>query len=291
MMGGPSSRLKAIKPRYSVDDGSGGFTVIEVIITLVVTMALLASVMVLVNGKQRVTAFNQAIKNVETEIRQAMSEVSSGYYPNNGSLTCTESAGLVTLTTAGSDTQGRNKPCVFMGKALHFAGAGTDPEEYYVYTIAGLNKTSLDFATSKPRLVARGTDAADVTVPDDQYLTKILLYGLTVESMVWHDGVNPHNVAAMAFMPRTATLSESDGSEAVNIVALNGSTMGQPRVSGVQSINNNLPALTSTYINPAGGIRICFKSGGTRQSGLLTIGGAGRQANVKVQIYGNETCA
>ena len=56
-------------------------------------------------------------------------------------------------------------------------------------------------------------------------------------------------------------------------------------------IDANLGSDADNLNNPSSGVSICFASGTTNQSGLITIGGNGRQLSVKLSIMGDSTCS
>jgi hypothetical protein len=58
--------------------------------------------------------------------------------------------------------------------------------------------------------------------------------------------------------------------------------------SAATNINARIQDTTQTA-NPNNGIKLCFASGGTDQSGLMTIGAAG-QPGVSLKIFSNGTC-
>ncbi|MET1033161.1 MAG: hypothetical protein ABWX94_01545, partial [Candidatus Saccharimonadales bacterium] len=115
---------------------------------------------------------------------------------------------------------------------------------------------------------------------------KTLQYGLTT---LWVRS-NSVNIGAFGFINKLATYSSGSivsGSQQVDVVPINSTSLNATQLAGAQSINNNL--VTST-INPAGGVQVCFVSGGTDQSGLITIGSNGRQLSVTLVVKGNKTC-
>jgi len=177
-----------------------------------------------------------------------------------------------------------------MGKALHFAVAGTDPEVYNVYTIAGLRSSnSLSPFTAKARLVAKPTAAS--TVPD-VFETKRLQYGLEIVKM-YYDGNESNKIGAFGVVSAPSGIGNDDGSQQVNFVALTNTTIvpKMPATTAVTRINGNWsPAPDKSITSPAKGIQLCFRSGGSQQSGLVTLGVLGRQGTVDLKIFSNVSC-
>ncbi len=277
-----------------------GFTIIEVLIVLAVSGLLLTAALVTINGKQRVTSFNQSIRNLQTELQQIVNDVGSGYYPNNGTISCANGGpgGGVKLTS-GAASQGTNVDCIFLGKVLQFAVGSNDPEIYNVYTLAGLRgnivSPSLDLKSAKARVIAKGTAATDTGIPD-AFESKRLLYGLTVSHMYYSNaaGAKVADIAAVGFTMNINSLGDADGSQHVDIVAVPNTTLHVDKSNGVQQINDSVASIDKTKIgttiDPPGGVQICVNSGGTEQSALISLGGSDRQGTVDVQVFYTKDC-
>jgi type II secretory pathway pseudopilin PulG len=267
---------------------SGGFTIVEILIVLTVSMALFLSAVLLINGKQNETSFNQAIHSVQTQLQQIVNDVGSGYYPNNGTIACTSSGGKPLLSSTGSDSQGTNQDCLFLGKVVQFAVGVSDPEIFNVYTVTGLKDSSsgptTDLTSAQARLIAQGTgDPASVP---DVFDSDQLQYGLTVSKM-YYNGVTGNSISAVGFTSNLASLSAGDGSQQVNVIAIPNTTLHTDKVSAVKQIDDNL---TSSVMNPTGGVQICFNSGGTKQSGLISIGDDGQLGTIDLTIFDSPGC-
>jgi prepilin-type N-terminal cleavage/methylation domain-containing protein len=272
-----------------------GFTVIEVLIVLAITGLLFATTAALLAGKQNQTAFDQAIRQTQSQIQQVINEVAIGYFPNIGSIRCTSGGSGPNITTAAGTGQGANAGCIFLGKAMQF-GVGSDPERFVVHTIAGLQKdgagnevTSL--TSAKPKAVA--PSSAEPGVPDAD-TTDALQEGLTVYRMWYNNGSGDKKIGEVAFMNSLAPASGGavvSGSQQVVVVPIDDnalkSTIGKTATDGVDAVNSSM---ATSPTDPTGGVFICFVSGGTTQSGLITIGNNGRQLAVTLDIKSDKTC-
>jgi hypothetical protein len=82
------------------------------------------------------------------------------------------------------------------------------------------------------------------------------------------------------------------GSQQVDVIPLGNSSgpsvLGMTQQQAAERLNTNFIASTP---NPADGVRICFVSGGSEQSGLITIGTTNRELAVQLDIKSNRTCA
>lgn len=267
-----------------------GFTIIETLMVLAISAGLFVAVAATLAGRQNRTEFDQSIQDIKAQIQQAISEVGSGVYANTNNFTCTP-GGLGPNLTAGSGNQGGNSGCIFLGKAIQFGVSGTsNPEETRSYIIAGLQKDSsgqevATYAAAKPTVVAPST--ASPSTPDAS-IKGILQYGVTTKEVYY--GSPKVNIGAIAFVSKLATYSSGavvSGASQVNIVPITGTSINASTTATAQAINANLA--TST-LNPATGVSLCFVSGGSNQSGLITIGGNSRQLTVSLSVKENKTC-
>lgn len=304
MMGGLKARVVAWSKRrdnrrsFLTARGPRGFTIIEVMIVLAVTGGLFISAAVLIAGRQAKTEFSQAIRQVQSQIQQVINDVATGYYPNTSNFQCNVTGTGAPNVTPGTTEQGTNTDCIFMGKVMQFDIAGTDPEEFKVYTLVG-RRTSSDNVTedassranAKPVVIAPSTNDPDV--PDNSQ-TGLLQSGLTTHSMVWGAGSGTPT-GAVAFSQSLAQYSDGliqSGAQQLSVIPITNAsyamTLDMTKLEGAESINRNYVGSTA---DPANGVRICFASGGTNQSGLIRIGGNQGQLAVTLTIMSNKTCS
>lgn len=275
-----------------------GFTIVEVMIVLAVTGLLFVSAAAVISGRQNQTAFDQAIRQIQSQIQQTINDVAIGYYPNLGNIRCTGAGGVVTLTNASGTEQGANAGCIFLGKALQFQVDGANPEKFNTFSIAGLQKGGASGAESqslteaKPRAIAPSSSAGGLP---DATITNPLQNGLTTARMWYNNGAGDKTVGVVAFTSSLAQFSGTgtilSGSQQVNVVPVddsaNKSKLGVSAAFAADVINSNL---ASSPLNPSNGVFICFASGGTNQSGLITIGNSGRQLSVTLVIKAGTSC-
>jgi type II secretory pathway pseudopilin PulG len=280
-----------------------GFTIVETLIVLAITGAMFLSAVVMISGRQAATQFSQGVRDVEAQLRQTMSEVSSGFYPSTQAITCTSTGpdGGPVIRGNGQlqNTQGTNKDCIFIGRIIQFAvadnnGARTDPQLYNIYTLVGI-RTLLEqsgqdgLGPAKPRVIAQAAGEPAGNTPDDMFDAKRLTYGLEVVDM--YHGANPDDpntkIGAVGFTSSLGNLGGSDPSQQVNVIAVPGTRINVSKSNGVSGINGNVE---NGIYNPMGGIHICLKSGGTKQSALLSIGGQARQNDIAINVKDSGDC-
>jgi prepilin-type N-terminal cleavage/methylation domain-containing protein len=265
-----------------------GFTIVEVMIVLAVTGALFISAALLISGRQNQTEFDQGIRQIQSQIQQTINEVSTGFYPNKSNFTCTAAAGSINISPGGNG-QGTNNGCIFLGKVMQFKVNGTIPEQFATFSVAGLQKNSsgndvASLSEASPLAIAPGPSHANI--PDITQKTA-LQSGLTTVSMT----ASGNSVGAVGFISSVAQISGGSvvsGSQQVNVIPINTTALNTTTGTVADAIDARLATSPS---NPGGGVQICFASGGTNQSGLITIGSSGRQLSVTLDIKGNKTCA
>jgi len=271
-----------------------GFTVVETLIVLAVTGALFVAVAATLSGRQAKTQFTQGIQEIQSQIQQVINDVGSGYFPSSNNFSCVSALSGPSIST-GTNEQGSNEGCIFLGKAIQFGVDSTDPEEFNIFTIAGLQRTPTgeevsSSDTSKPPYdEAKPIAVAPPASPRDLTDKQKLRYGLT--TLQPYFGVSKTPISSVAFVNSLAAYSGgtiTSGSQQVRVVPIPGN-WHQTESQAATDINNKLR--TSNDVDPDGGVSICFVSGTTDQSGLITIGNSGRQLSVTLSIKGNKTCS
>lgn len=291
-----------------------GFTIIEVMIVLAVTGIMLVSAILLISGRQNKTEFATSIRSLQQQLQQVINETSSGYYPNNGNFKCVAGGtGASPTLQVGSNAQGSNGGCIFLGKVLQFGLSGTDGDasSLGVLPVVGNQNNNgasiLTLADSQPRAVyPLGTEPGSIK---SAVSTGIMQYGLTVATSngqcgsaslggicyqnggVWYKG----GALAVLAGDSTGNIAQSDASGS-------GLASSTPQFA-LWNVKGSVPAESYAALANAMGISngagnfqaadkayICIASGTTNQSGLLTISGNG-SLSVTLNIMENTTCA
>jgi prepilin-type N-terminal cleavage/methylation domain-containing protein len=266
-----------------------GFTIVEVLIVLAITAVMFLGAVLLISGKQNQTEFDQAIHEVQTEIQQTIGDVSNGYFPNANNFTCTAGASGPLIAAGTGSGQGTNSGCTFIGKVIQFGVSGTNPEQYAVYSVAGLQQDSsgndvTTLSAAVPTVIAPST--ANPSVPNDSILTALENGLTTYQAKTISNG---SKIGAVAFISSLAPTSITQpGAQHVNLIPIAGSTLGMNGITAANTINSALQG--SPTMNPSGGAQICFVSATTNQSGLITIGGNDSTLSVALSIKGDQTC-
>jgi type II secretory pathway pseudopilin PulG len=113
----------------------GGFTIIEVMFFLTISMVIFAAAVATISRQNNRTAFVQSVRDVELQLQDVFNDVENGYYPSSNNFSCTASASGVTINDTASQ-QGTNEGCIFIGKAVQF-GQNGENDRLAVSTIIG----------------------------------------------------------------------------------------------------------------------------------------------------------
>jgi len=274
--------------------GQGGFTIVETIIVLAVTTGMFLAAVFLVAGQQNKVQFAQGVQDIQQIIQQKINEVGTGYYSNTDNFECDGGGGNLDIRQASSNNQGTNTGCIFLGKAMQFGVANTDPQEYVTYTIAGLQNNTGTLASARPIAIAPGLTTNTAGNFPDASVHSALRSGLTAVRMQYVVGATKTNIGAVAFVSGLGQYNGTEllsGAQQVSLVPVLGSGSLDPLTTTPASVVDRInTALALSPVNPSGGIEICFASGSTNQSGLVTIGSNGRNLSVNLQIRDGRNC-
>lgn len=229
---------------------SGGYTIVETIIYLTVASALMTSAMLLISGRQERVRYTQSVATFEQKIKDTLNDVSTGYYPTGNDFRCTaSSAGVVSFPT-GTQEQGTNTGCVFLGKAIEL-GPGT---QYNVYTMAGARvATSLNNADVK--LLGVGTNPGIV----DRNQTDVDLDITKIVSLTDPGGRNLKGIALVSQFTKT---SSADGK-----ISGNASKVDLYEVPDPFLINAGKPSMFKAN----NGVLLCLQQGPNGRKASLKI--------------------
>lgn len=268
--------MKSLHPR-------GGYTIIEVMIVLAVSAALLGSSVTLINQQNRRTAFNQTVRDLELKIQDILNDVDTGFYPTNNNFSCIASstAGTAPTITANPNEQGKNEGCIFIGKALHFAPALDSDSLINIYTVVGRKNTGslssstvTDMVSAKPIAIYGQENTA--------YDTYNLSNALRVSRVYFPNsgGVNTWGIGILSSFGGS-TSSESGN---VNVLLSNIPNMTNREApntfdsAGVQRLSNSDVGTANN------GVVICLQEGTNGRKAAILIGQGAQRLGVETEI-------
>lgn len=251
---------------------TAGFTIVETMIVLAVTGLLFTVAANSWNGKQHANEYQAATQDVRSRLQQTVSDVENGYFPVATDLDCSV-VGAVLRFGATDAEQGSNVGCVFLGKAVQFSVGDSQPETLNQYSVAGINRTdSSDIQLSRPTLAPGLTEVLRL-MPD-----------LTTERVrALHDGGT--NYRGIAFLSDVGSYNDGgalqSGTQAIRLYALQGSLGSSDQLLITSNRTSGYPLTAARLEAAPEGVEICFRSGGTDNFAIITVGGKGAAGDVQ----------
>lgn len=283
--------------------GQAGFTIVETMVVIAVIGGLFIMIAGTLSGRQRKSQFTVSINDMQNQVQQLISQTNNGFAPG-GNLSCTVSGGKPQITASG-DAQGTNGACVFFGNALRLGGGSgeyANPyESYTIYPLAAPREVSgdqlVDPTTTRFAVIAPGV-TTNSGAPSRQQ-TKATLFGLQYKWLQYKltsGGTTTVSQATPSFVTFASKNTTSDtpgdtnssGGEQLGIYLITGGPNGTEGSEGlvIDKLNgaSGLPALEQLSF-----AKLCFASGTTGQSGLISIGDNGSLVTA-IKIYDGTTC-
>ena len=242
-----------------------GYTIIEVMIFLVVSSALLTSVLGMVSGRQERTRFTQSVEQFEQKLKDILNDVSTGYYPRAEDFKCTGSIAAGISFPAGSAEQGANTNCIFLGKALQFGNPS--PSEYQIFTMVAA-KDANNLADAKTQLLGGGNPGV---IDKGQILADIDI--VKVASLT----DNSRNVTGVALVSEFSQRSVIDNSLSGNAGRINFYEV-------INNFNSNVGKAPPAMQPANNGVLLCLRQGSDGRRATITIGGNNQPQSTELKI-------
>ena len=253
-----------------------GFTIVETMIFLAVSGALLFSAMSLMSGSQGRAQFNDALNDVQQQIDIAASDLSTGYYGGSETVSCTAPGGVITINQESLNSErGANQSCQFIGRLITFP---SDINAMDIQSIVGLTKSAGQDVTSLSSAKPQVFTASSNTIK--------FKYGLRLENIkIGQQTPLKRSVGFFTAFPKEDAIGSG--------ILASGSLQNDFAVLNQDDLLSNdylqsYDAPQSTIKNPSDGITLCFSSGTNSQIARITIGGSGRSATTTREIGGGQ---
>jgi hypothetical protein len=135
----------------------GGYTLIEVMLFLAISLAILVTSIVVVGGQEAHAEFSTSMNEINGKVQQWIDEVANGYSANGssnssaiGNYTCSlgtvekqNNTPVLSLSPSGGNARGANPECIFLGKVIQINNQDQYSDSIYAYTMLG-RRTSVD---------------------------------------------------------------------------------------------------------------------------------------------------
>lgn len=267
--------IRGLRPHQS------GFTLVEIIIVLSISIALVGSTVALFNTRIPQAQFNSGMTELASKTSATANEVVNGQYPSTNNIRCSGSS-----VSSGAQQQGTNQNCIVLGKVVQFAseesncsgGDVSDCNQMQIYTIWG-TRTQLGGAVvtrlseATPKLVYNQVDGI---LPEIYTLSQ----GIRIEAAKL--GGTTTNVVGVAFVQSFGSAlvpGDLAGNPQVQTIPLfSGAGLGFGTTTGsfVTAVENYLQGTSLTSVNPKNGINLCLRSGTGNRFGIVTVADGGR---------------
>lgn len=274
----------------------GGYTIVEVLIFLAISSVLAISALMLMSGRQRNTEFTQAVNELESQLRDIANDVTTGYFPNPGNISCTVSGATdaPALSTGGADP-GTNTSCIYVGRAIQF-----DSNSMRVYSALGRRQANgsdvKDVFESKPKLVAQ--KSAIDTAPN-AIETLDIHPAIKVRRIRSISSAGTYDVSGIAFITtfgKTNSIT-SLASIRTDIAPLGPLGMTPDQYQFVSAFNDffadQIPSLVTnkniynTVVNTDDGIEICVEGQGVDRHARIVLGAKKSDGSSTTIVIGN----
>ncbi len=256
-----------------------GYTIIEVMIFLAISGVLLLIAAGFINGPQQGTQFSQGLHDFESKMEDLVNNVATGNYPDAGKFNCNvnTSSGVLTFDT-GTNTQGTNQNCAFIGKFIQLAPKNI-PDGLNIFTVAarrlddnGAEIQQLDSSLATPVAIAPNiTNNAGIELTDKQTLRWGVKTTRIVSALGHQDVAGVGLISDFGHYGSAGTTNLVSGAQAVTLVLPLG-TLNQDLTTVVGSIHSLKEA---DRTRGQEGAIVCFTSANDNRRGAVTISAAG----------------
>jgi hypothetical protein len=158
-----------------------GFTIIEVMIVLASTGALLLIAFSIINGEVKSTAKINSIKSFQIGLQNFANSVTSGRYTFADDTMCTDNgngSGPSIQISHTPSTQGASDNCQFLGKLMALPSNTSNDQSLDIFPVAGTQCTNsaqpcvypTDLASSNPRVVNVPSDISSLQLGTNLYI-------------------------------------------------------------------------------------------------------------------------
>ncbi len=234
-----------------------GFTIIEAMIVLAVTSAMFIVAMLAFNGQQERTRFTQGTRDFESKLRDVANDITTGYFSDTKAFTCSGTGTEVSFTVSGSNTQGTNESCIFLGKAVQLTGCSGGCTTLSFVTVAGKRQSAGKEVTS---LTLAQPKVAPTAYNDDY----IMQSGLRVTGVFDDEGTE---ISGIALLTSLASYDANDdpigGSQSSRLFSV---------PTGGQAFSLKVAGITESNLIKSATVCLANDNGSAARKAVMTIG-------------------
>ncbi|MBI4033491.1 hypothetical protein HY379_00650 [Candidatus Saccharibacteria bacterium] len=263
--------------------GGHGYTIVEVLIVLVVSLVIFFAAVTVFSGKQGKTEFAQAMRDVESRIQSAVNDVRVSTFPGEAAnYTCTIDGGSQRpKLTSPSSQPGTNTACIFLGNAVQLVpNSGSSPDQLKVYTVLG-NRT--EFGSNVAVTNFNDVEAEPImglSGNPDLTQTYTIIFGMKVLSA--HQDVPPTNGDAflMGFYNGLQPTGSAEGSQSLKTIGY----VGVKNYTAPGQIQTSIRGLGPATKADSKVWTMCFQSGTSNETAQLVVNSSFAGVTTKVSF-------
>lgn len=260
-----------------------GYTIVEVMIVLAISMAMLALAAGFINGRQGKASFNQGANDFASRIQSVANQVADGQFSDIG-LDCTTSP----ISYSAGHEQGFNDQCVFLGKMIYIRNGDLSKPQYDVISVAGdrlyLGNPPTTLTQANPRAIPPLTTTQ--ATPQRLWAN----HGITGEDTTTVVPTPFNDIYAIGFLltSQTDNADKSIDTQAVRLYYITNSTVVNETSSTIEA------KVITANIHPTSFANICITDG-TRYAKIYVSTDDGITTNnsptdVKLEMNGTTAC-
>jgi hypothetical protein len=265
-----------------------GYTIVEVMIFLAVSAALMVPAMALIKSKQAETDFSQKARDAQSKIQTWINNVSTGFTGADPSQDhCILSAGrpqVITNASSPPPATGYNPECAYLGEAVQFIDSGSNKSSIYAYSVFGSRLNGVlqpkNLKESHPEPAVGQSGSVNLT----QAFDLSPLYVRNVKSSGVATAYNASHVVGFYNSINTEASTTSNGQSDVNAYqyTIDGSMTAPATPSNItlmSCLELLSPCNTADYPNKLNWLHVCLTDG-KRFTQLVITSSSGLGANV-----------
>lgn len=281
-----------MKRLKTVGVGRGGYTIIETLIVLAASSALVLTVIALISGQQGKTQFSSAVRDADSRIEDITNDFSTGFLTRSGNVSCTaDSGGGRPSLSAVASQPGTNIGCVYVGRLIQLT---PNVSKYSVQSLVGRQFTAGVFSAQTPDLTSAKPvllfpTTSNSSLPD-MSVTDQFGAGIEVAAAVYlDDSNNPHPAGPFGFVSNFGTTTSGSLASDKQTPQLIILTASYPSATAVADKFETGITTSDYVINRP--LAICFRSVTSDQYAIIRFGtNGGGSTTTSTIISGGTTC-
>lgn len=262
-----------------------GFTIVETMIFLAVSGAIMVSVLAMVSGSQNKARFQESVNDTDQQINDIVGNVSNGYFSNPVNYKCevaNQTVGPKISTGLGIE-KGTNDKCTLLGRVIQFEAGGVSGNMTVYDAVSNRQYDGSDvtnLADSKLKLIAPGTTALTKDFPP-AFDSRTLKNGFSAAKISYDVSGSTKPAVGIAILTEFAQSNGGSSAQQINIYAIKGTSLGQTSKEFVDIANDYKNYYKVSKSSP---ITICFNSATTRQYVEVKLGGSSLSSRTSLEI-------